>query len=213
MSSLYVFIDESGNFDFSDKGTHHFVLTAVVTENPFDLADHFNRLKYELLFDGIFEPAVSFHASEDTQRMRDRVFGFMRSYEGMRIYAVIISKKKWLAARQAYSKQIYGFASRQLIEMIIKDARHSGYSRILVLMGAVLPHKQREDILKTLKSLIKPIFGGRFAVCFVRSASDLNCQIADYCSWAIYVKYERNELRPYHMIEDKIAVEVSIDGP
>jgi len=209
MKNLYVFIDESGNFDFSEKGTRYFVLTAVVMENPFDLADSLNRLKYKLLLDGIFEPAVSFHASEDTQKMRDYFFDFMHSYQDMRVYAIVIDKKRWSTSGRDNQKEMYGFASKRLIEIVIKDRHHSGSSQMLVLMGAVLPHKQREEILKSLKSSIKPIFEGGFAVCFVRSASDLNCQIADYCSWAIYVKHERNELRPYRMIENKVIAEIS----
>lgn len=32
--TLYLFIDESGNFDFSPKGTKYFVLTALATFDP-----------------------------------------------------------------------------------------------------------------------------------------------------------------------------------
>jgi len=34
MSTLYIFLDESGNFDFSPKGTKYFVLSAVSTLDP-----------------------------------------------------------------------------------------------------------------------------------------------------------------------------------
>jgi hypothetical protein len=36
--SLFIFIDESGNFDFSDKGTDHFVMACVATLSPLDSA-------------------------------------------------------------------------------------------------------------------------------------------------------------------------------
>lgn len=32
--TLFVFVDESGNLDFSPSGTNHYVLAAVATTNP-----------------------------------------------------------------------------------------------------------------------------------------------------------------------------------
>jgi len=34
MRTLFIFIDESGNFDFSPKGTKYFILSAVSTLKP-----------------------------------------------------------------------------------------------------------------------------------------------------------------------------------
>lgn len=35
MRNLYIFVDESGNFDFSEKGTRFLTLTCIITERPF----------------------------------------------------------------------------------------------------------------------------------------------------------------------------------
>lgn len=43
--TLYIFIDESGNFDFSPGGTKYFVLTAFVTFNPVEERDTLLHLK------------------------------------------------------------------------------------------------------------------------------------------------------------------------
>ena len=42
------------------------------------------------------------------------------------------------------------------------------------------------------------------------SKSHLYLQAADYCNWAIYVKWEREELRPYQMIQGKVRSEFDI---
>jgi hypothetical protein len=47
--SLFIFIDESGNFDFSDKGTDHFVMACVATLSPLDSARALDELIYQLL--------------------------------------------------------------------------------------------------------------------------------------------------------------------
>lgn len=48
-NTLYVFIDESGNMDFSEKGTKHFVLAAVTTTNPLASSSILQSLKYKYL--------------------------------------------------------------------------------------------------------------------------------------------------------------------
>ena len=50
---VYIFLDESGNFDFSPGGTRYFVLTSVSMERPFPVAaplDDYKRdcLEYDL---------------------------------------------------------------------------------------------------------------------------------------------------------------------
>lgn len=55
----FVFIDESGNFDFSSNGTNHFVMTCVAALSPLDSAASLDGLKYQLLAEGI--DVSSFH--------------------------------------------------------------------------------------------------------------------------------------------------------
>lgn len=72
MKNLFIFLDESGNLDFSKKGTSHFVLAAVTALQPIKSSAKLQDLKYELLTEG--EDIQHFHASEDKQIIRDKVF-------------------------------------------------------------------------------------------------------------------------------------------
>jgi len=45
---LYIFIDESGNFDFTKKGTKYFILTGFATFNPVINREKLLELKYDL---------------------------------------------------------------------------------------------------------------------------------------------------------------------
>lgn len=75
MSCLYVFVDESGNLDFSSKGTAHFVLAAITARTPVDSSNILQELKYKILSEGNGgDEYENFHASEDKQAVRDRVF-------------------------------------------------------------------------------------------------------------------------------------------
>ena len=60
LPSLFIFLDESGNFDFSPKGTRHFVLTALSTTDPEEMAPALYRLKHELVLAG--QDIEYFHA-------------------------------------------------------------------------------------------------------------------------------------------------------
>lgn len=74
---LFIFIDESGNFDFTPSGTSHFVLGGVATTSPASSAKEFLTLKYRLLKEG--NDVSEFHASEDRQIIRDQVFPVINS--------------------------------------------------------------------------------------------------------------------------------------
>lgn len=45
----YLFLDESGNLDFSDRGTRYFVLTSVSMVRPFRMYDALDAYKYDCL--------------------------------------------------------------------------------------------------------------------------------------------------------------------
>jgi len=76
MSALYIFLDESGNLDFSRKGTTNYVLAAVTTIAPINNAKKMQQLKYDVLNEN--QDLEYFHASEDKQAIRDRVFSTIR---------------------------------------------------------------------------------------------------------------------------------------
>jgi len=71
-------LDEGGNLDFSDNGTNYFVLTSISKERPFEAYKEMLELKYDLIESGL--DIEYFHASEDRQSVRDRVFGIIRNH-------------------------------------------------------------------------------------------------------------------------------------
>jgi len=60
---LYVFLDESGNLDFSRNGTRFFQIVGVVQERPFEAYKAVCDLRYDLIETG--EDVQLFHATED----------------------------------------------------------------------------------------------------------------------------------------------------
>ena len=76
MAYLYVFIDESGNYDFSPTGTRHWVLTSAMTDDVHPGVVDLYDLKHKLIDQGT--NLEYFHAAEDRQAVRDEVFGIIK---------------------------------------------------------------------------------------------------------------------------------------
>ena len=92
-TTLYIFIDEGGDLEFSEKGTKIFTLTALSKIRPFVIYEPLINLKYDLWQKGIeFE---YFHATEDTQQTRDQVFNLIsNNLSRFTIDSVIVEKRK-----------------------------------------------------------------------------------------------------------------------
>jgi hypothetical protein len=91
-NTLYIFIDESGNFDFSPMGTKYFALTCISTLNPLENRINLLDLKYKLLRAGVDQEF--FRASEDKQPVRDEVFHLIEELDDFEIDSVIAQKNK-----------------------------------------------------------------------------------------------------------------------
>lgn len=212
---LFIFIDESGNFDFSPTGTKYFVLTAVSTVKPLKNRDRLFQLRYQSLIDGIDQEC--FHATEDKQATRDQVFTLIKNLNDFTVDSVIAQKNKAHPSlyREMYTKgtklinrvtgaEFYRIICQTLLQYIFRRFEPSDVSQIIIVMDSLFTHNKKQVILKTLKTYLKNNFHKPFNIYFHQAKADINCQIADYCGWAIYVKNEREEKRPLVFIKDKI---------
>jgi hypothetical protein len=59
---LYLFLDESGDFNFTRNGTRYFLLTSVTKERPFEAFKALHDLRYDLVERGV-EVDEYFHAT------------------------------------------------------------------------------------------------------------------------------------------------------
>jgi hypothetical protein len=90
MATLNIFIDESGSFDFTPKGSRYFILTALATVDCSTMLPEFFALKHEL-------GCEEFHATEDTQATRDRMYDLLErhcSHNCFTLDSIIAQKNK-----------------------------------------------------------------------------------------------------------------------
>jgi hypothetical protein len=198
---LYVFVDESWNMDFSEKGTKYFVLAAVTTLNPIESSVALQTLKYSLLneWNG-GEDFQHFHATEDRQIIRDRVFETFCEMENITINYLWAQKCK---TPLEYRKRdtFYALLGWKLSQYILKKYNENSFDKVIIIFDKALNKKEQGEFFKTVKPELKKIWKP-YAIYFHQTLSDFNGQIADYCAWAKYVSLERDEKRPLEAIKN-----------
>jgi len=118
LPSLYTFIDEGGDLNFSSTGTRYFTLTAVTLARPFPLDGALAELRFDLLEKGT--ELDYFHASEDLQSTRDAVFALIqRSLDRFRVDSVVVEKRKAAPVVQELHRfypEMLGYLLRYLVD-------------------------------------------------------------------------------------------------
>ena len=218
MRPLFIFIDESGNFDFPSKGTKYFILSAVSTLNPLG-KEKLEEIKYDLMKNGT--NLEYFHATEDKQVVRNQVYNFIENLENIEIDSVIVQKNKtnpslYISEKKKKSKKgatLYAIALRTLLQYIFCRYDNSAkVDQVVIVLSSIFDVSKRELIKKIIKIYLKRIFSNPFYLYFHQNRSDKNTQIADYCCWAIYKKWTNGETRPYNAVNkgNKIKSEFDI---
>jgi len=229
--TLYIFVDESGDLVFSDKGSDYFILTAISTVNPLKDREKILSARYELLRDG--HSIEYFHATEDAQVVRDKFYSHVKILSDYEIHTVVAEKRKanlslYEEITASTSKSGFGLKFKiekvnerfykQVCETLLQYVvcRYMKYKntldikKIVVVLDQVLPNKKREFVIKAIKTYIKDNFGLVPYIYFHSTKSDVNSQIADYCCWAIKKKWADGEIRPYDEIKKNIKSEFDI---
>jgi hypothetical protein len=191
-TTLFVFLDESGNFDFSLSGTKHLVFTAVISINPIQSASRMLNLKYQLLQEGL--GIGTFHASEDRQLIRDRVFSAIAEMREMTAHTFWIDKRA-LCGRVIEKVELFSAFSIELFDVINQVRGVDSYDRLVFVFDKFLLNKEE----LAFRSIVTPKFSlleKPFEIYFHNVYRDPNGQIADYIAWAQFVNLERFENRP-----------------
>jgi hypothetical protein len=201
-SLRYLFADEAGNFDFSQKGSKYFIVTAISMDN-FDagiaLLDLRHRLAHsqaELFHDG-------FHASEDKQPVRDEVFTLLDSQK-FRIDAVVLEKSKAYEHLKKNEHQFYKIAWYLLFKYIAKTC-FPDEENGLVIAGSLGTRKKHKDFQQAITDVVSQHSPNRVKAAAWSASSHPCLQIADYCCWAIQRKYEQQDDRSFVLIQKKIS--------
>lgn len=209
---LYVFLDEGGNFDFSQSGTRYLTFSAISVTRSFGWEASLSSLKYDLLEHGF--DLEYFHAAEDRQIVRDRVFEVIcRHLPQIRIDSIVVEKRKTGPALRPIEK-IYPKMLGYLLRYIVQFKEGKKCDGVFVLTDRI-PHKKKRLIIEksvkqTLSEMLPPETSYR--ILHYESKSYFSLQVADYCNWAIYRKWASDgaDKRSYKFIRQAVRSEFEI---
>lgn len=201
--AVYLFFDESGNLDFSPNGSRYFCFGVLTLRDPGPLSAALTRLRYELLAEGL--ELEYFHAAEDRQAVRDRVFAVLDEVGGFELDLMVADKRTMPPAlRDPF--EFYCRHGYAIVEAALTRVRH--LDETVVVITDTLPlQRERKALEKAFRMAIRNSMGNRgFQVLHHASASHAGLQAVDYCTWAMQRKL-RGDSRSYERIRVWIQTE------
>lgn len=202
----YLYFDEAGNFDFSPSGTAVFVMTCVVMTRPFGAHAPLLDAKYDEMESGL--DLEYFHAAEDRQAVRDRVFAAIRMSAGaIAAYSVILNKSQAdpsLREPHVLYRRMFEWLVERASPRVTSPAGH-----LVAVTDQIPVQRNRRAFEKALKPYLKQHLpeGATYDLFHHQSKADLNLQITDYVCWAIYRKWNTGDERSYRLIADCVRAE------
>lgn len=209
MSNLFLFLDEAGDFTFSLRASRYLVFTCLSTTQPAVIASALATARYDLYRQGY--PLERFHASEDKQAVRNRVFEILSNATDYELDAVIVEKRKTIPSRQDYG--LYPRIYEILLRYVLQRQKLDHLDSLQVVCDTVPLKQKRKAMEGALKLEVARLLGRSdkpHNVVFHSSASHAFLQAVDYCGWAVFRKWERSDPRSYALIRPKIRSEFDV---
>jgi hypothetical protein len=209
MPCVHLFADEAGDFKFHNgaDASRYFILCTICTSG-WEVGNDLRHLRRRMLLEGI-ELGDKFHAGADKQAVRDEVFNVLQQHD-FRIDATILDKRKAFPYVRPDEPTFYQYAWYFHAKYVIPRIAAAGAD--LFISAAALETKKGKAAFKLAFNNVMQQTAPRtnWATDFPLSVADPCLQAADYCAWAIQRKWERNDLRSYDLIADKVSTEYDL---
>lgn len=207
---LYIFLDEGGNLDFSPNGTQFFTLSCVTTRRPFLFYDKLDAIRYDLIEWGL--DAEYFHCAYDNSHVRSKIFSLIAGYcAEIRVDSIVVEKRKTGPALREPSR-FYPEMLGYLLRYVVERVNNAQTDEIIVITDQIPLAKKKKAIEKSIKQTLASMLpeNCRYRILHHASRSHFGLQIADYCNWAIFRKWERGDNGFWQTISQCIKSEFPI---
>ena len=205
---MYIFLDESGNLDFSARGTRYFVLTSVSMERPFPMYEALDAYKYDCLEYGLANER--FHCSSDNRHVRGRVFSIIGAHLAEIGVHSLIAEKRKTEPTLTRDGRLYSEMLSCLLSRVLSRTMDSKLREVTVIADVVPLRSRRQAIEKSVRSALSATLPKRpiFRVLHHDSRAHYGLQVADYLCWAVFRKYERGESGFFDQVRPAMLSEV-----
>ncbi len=201
----YLFLDEGGDLNFKGNGSRFFTVSSLATRRPFELAAVLADLRFDVIEEGL--DIEYFHASEDRQAVRDRVFDAVVSHlDSVRLHSVVVEKST-VPLDQRDEAHFYSEKMGRLLGGVVRQLVLEGATEIIVITDRLPLKSRRGAIEKAVKQTLARVLphGTSYRVLHHASMSAPLLQAADYCNWAVFRKAERADERSFSLLQSAIS--------
>lgn len=215
--NLYIFVDEAGDMDFSEKGSQHYMFNFLIKRRPFSLHEYISSYRYSLLERNLNPlnerlDIERFHACEDNKYIKEELFNIISTFDAnlVKAYSYILEKPKVAPNKRQEKDKFYidnlSYAIKKLLDEL-------NINKNFIIITDRLPiEKNKNKQVGALKKGIKEYLSSknlklRYDIFHHSSASSANLQIIDYISWAIFRKYEHKDSNYYKKV-DKYLIKI-----
>ena len=211
MPNTYIFTDEAGCFTFNREPnvSRYFILCTVIMSSC-EIAGDLLNLRRKLAWNGA-DLKDYFHATEDKQSVRDQVYETIMGRD-FSIQATIMEKSKAhqsiRESRPKFYKTGFYFHFRNGVSRLVDQS-----SETLFTTACLGVKKERVAFQDAVSDVMwRTHRSGVWRADFMPCQADPCLQVADYCAWAIQRKWERDDLRSYDIIRERISYEYDLWG-
>lgn len=209
MPNTFLYADEAGCFTFKkrDGASRYFILGSIITED----ADQFApllRLRRELQIAG--EPdRMKLHATTDSQAVRNEVYSILSSCKFKADFTILEKDKAQPQTRES-DVTFYKYAWYYHFKHI-GPKRCFSYDKSLITAASLGTKKTKASFKAAVNNAVQQVLPrNKWEVCFPQSSEEPLLWVADYATWAVQRKWEREDTRSYELISDKIETEFDL---
>jgi hypothetical protein len=210
MSRLFIFADEAGCFNFSrnPRASKYYIVCTISCSDCTNLESSLLKLRRALVWDKA-PVGEYFHASEDKQVVRDKVFAELANHD-FTVQATIMEKSKALPRIRQTNHRFYQYGWFYHFKHVAPKIVANN-NELHITTASVGTHKGQVHFTAAVNDVVQQVIQKRiWATNFCRSIADPCLQAVDYCTWAIQRKWESNDSRSYDLIKQRIIHEVDM---
>lgn len=209
----WIFGDESGNFDFSRRGSRWFLVGTMACdeETRHAVQRGLRALRERHATEGRDHDGV-FHASEDRQAVRDEAFGELVRHP-VRVDATLLDKPKAQPQLRTSEPVFYQYAWYYHLRYVLPQICRRG-DVLHVVASDIGTKKKRSAFRQALDDVVAQCCppGVRHEVRFWKNAVDECLQATDYFLWAVARRWEGGDSRSYELVSHHVSSEFDLFG-
>lgn len=203
MPTLHAHLDESGDLNFTPRGSKFYIFAVAWTFDPQSLANDLVGLRFGYLKQGV--DLHRFHACEDQQRVRDAVVAKLVDRATWAYAALVIEKNKVNPAIRD-EHHFYPKFATMLLRFVLRGCVRASTQQVLIFTDDLPVKKKRDAVKKAINVACRGELPPRirFGCYHHPCASNKWLQVADYCAWAVGRKWERGDPRTYDQLRSRL---------